>query len=146
MTEDAESALDYLINTRHIRPQTIVPYGVGLGASLAATLAARHPELPAVILESAVPDVLTQARADSRAGLVPLSLLFHEQFLIAPTLSTLTTPKLLLTTGPSPITPHATPETLYRNAHAPSRTTHLISPQDPQFPTVIQRFLDEYLH
>ena len=58
MLEDSNAALDYLINTRHIAATEIVPYGVGLGAVLAAKLAGTHPELPAVIIDSPDPGCL----------------------------------------------------------------------------------------
>ena len=53
MTQDTAAALDYLTSTRHIPARNIIPYGVGLGASLAANLspvapgaARRHPRQP----------------------------------------------------------------------------------------------------
>jgi pimeloyl-ACP methyl ester carboxylesterase len=148
MTEDAVAALDYLTGTRHIPIQTIIPYGAGLGASLAVQLAAAHPGLPAVIVESPDPDVLKFAHGDSRGSLVPLSLLFQERFEIGPTLSTLKTPKLLLTSGPSPVAVHPSPaslDTLFRNAAPPSRIVHLDNPANTSAWTeALTRFLEEY--
>jgi pimeloyl-ACP methyl ester carboxylesterase len=161
MQEDAAAALDYLTNTRHIPPRSIVPYGVGLGASLAANLCAQHPELPALILESPIPDAFQVAHADPRARLVPLGLFFHERFEIAHTLATLKTPKLLLTAGPSHVGQRSIPsgnlsaddqavvellkdqkiapaktdaiDALFKSAATPSFTAHLIpwNPADP---------------
>jgi pimeloyl-ACP methyl ester carboxylesterase len=155
MAEDASSALDFLLNTRHIPVATIIPYGVGLGASLATSLCARHPALPALILESPVPNAYEVAAADPRAHLVPLHLFFHERFEIASTLSTLKTPKLLLTSGPSQVTnpPAARAlavDQLFSNAASPSFTAHL-SPWLPNssapaaFREALLRFLNEYL-
>ena len=158
MTQDAATALDFLTNTRHIAPQTIVPYGVGLGASLATNLCLQHPELPALIVESPVPDPYQLARADPRTHFVPLNLLLHERFEIASTLTSLRTPKLLLTTGPShtsnPPDLHAQ-DSLYRSASTPSYTVHL-APWNSLLPDVspaltgayresILRFLNAYL-
>ena len=84
MQQDAQTALDYLTQTRHIPAKTIIPYGAGLGAALAAQLAAQHPELPALILESPIPDPYALAAHDPRASFVPLRLLFHERFDINP--------------------------------------------------------------
>ena len=49
--EDAEAGWRYLTDTRHLSPSTIVLDGTGLGASIAAETARRHPQAPALILE-----------------------------------------------------------------------------------------------
>ena len=63
MEEDAAAALGYLTATRHIAERNIVPYGSGLGGSLAAGLAVAHPELPAVVLDNPDPDPAAAAVA-----------------------------------------------------------------------------------
>ena len=45
MSEDTTAALEYLTQTRHISPLKIIPYGTGLAASLAASLANSHTSL-----------------------------------------------------------------------------------------------------
>lgn len=154
MAEDAESAFDYLVNTRHLAPSTIVPYGVGLGASLAAGLCQRHPAIPALALESPVPDAAGLAGADSRVGLVPLHLFFHERFEIAGTLSSLKTPKLLLGHGPSHTAVELSDAGLAqfsRSVASPVFTVHLGAwrPGNDQeaeaYRTTLLRFLDEYV-
>ena len=158
MQQDAQTALDYLTQTRHIPAKTIIPYGAGLGAALATQLAAQHPELPALILESPIPDPYQLAAHDPRASFVPLHLLFHEHFDLAPTLTILKTPKLLLTTGPSHITPKPSDSDLtklFHSAQTPSFAAHL-TPWNPAHPDsapgptaayrqTILRFLNEYL-
>jgi pimeloyl-ACP methyl ester carboxylesterase len=149
MTEDAESALDYLVNTRHLALKSIVPYGAGIGAALAAELAARHSELPALILESPQPDILSVVRRDGRARYVPLGVLFHERFDLAPIVSSIPTPKLILTAGPSPVQPVPDAQSVNRLAHSaanPSMIVHLNRPiQDATYTQALERFLDEYL-
>ena len=150
MAEDAEAALDYLVSTRHINPRTIVPYGVGLGGSLAVALAAKHPELPGVMVEGAVPDVLAIAKADQRSQVVPLGWLFHERFPISGPLASLKTPKLLLTDGPSKITAKQSGpmEVAYREAAAPSRIVHLPAwtpGSQTSYREALRRFLDEFV-
>jgi pimeloyl-ACP methyl ester carboxylesterase len=148
MTEDAEAALDYLEETRHLAAGTIVADGAGLGAALAAQMAERHPDLPAVILESPQPDVFAMARQDPRGGLVPLSLLFHERFDLSG-LSKLRTPKLILSAGPSPVAPLPSQpaiDSLARAAAAPSLTVHLTRPvSSGAYAEALNRFFDEYL-
>jgi alpha-beta hydrolase superfamily lysophospholipase len=150
MTEDAEAALDYLVNTRHLGIETIVPYGVGTGAALAVHLAEQHQAMPGMVIESPQPDVLAMVRKDPRAGLVPMSMLFHERFEMGPGLRRLATPKLVLTAGPSPVDP--VPDTtqvdaLAKMAGSPSLTVHLERPVRPSaYTEALNRFFDEYLH
>ena len=100
METDAATALTYLTSTRSIPPTSIVIYGTGLGASLAVHLCAQNPTLPALILQSPDGDLTDRVRQDPRAKLVPFTFLFNEPFPLAPPLSTLPTPKLILTTPP----------------------------------------------
>jgi uncharacterized protein len=78
--QDAEWALKYLSETRHIPPKTIVLYGQDLGANLALELAVVHPELAGVILESPDPSPLDVIFSDARARLVPARLLVHDRY------------------------------------------------------------------
>jgi uncharacterized protein len=87
--EDADAAWNYLIDIRHLDPRSIVLYGSGLGATIAAETALRHHESPALILENPPPPALTLIRADSRASLLPIRLLFRDRFEIGPKLHTL---------------------------------------------------------
>src|SRR5258708_10149097 len=80
MSKDAESAWTYLNTSRAIPAQQIIPYGTGVGASLATHLAVLHPAVPALILESPKGDLLDDVIQDNRASLVPVRLLFHEHF------------------------------------------------------------------
>ncbi len=105
MRADAESALHYLEADRQAAPAQIVVYGAQLGASLAVFLCQRHPELPAVILDSADGDTEERVLRDTRTRLVPMRLLFHERFPLADPLAALRTPKLLIsyTSGTPPV-------------------------------------------
>src|SRR5438270_4488268 len=102
MTQDTDSAWQYLTATRAIPPQDIVPYGTGSGTSLANRLAADHNDIRAIILDTPRADLLSVAINDPRARLLPARLLFHERFPLTEPLSTLHTPKLLLSRSTSP--------------------------------------------
>jgi len=78
--EDAEWALDYLTATRHIREETIVLDGQDLGANLALEVAAAHPELAGVIVESPAPAPMDAIFQDPRARLVPARLLVRDRY------------------------------------------------------------------
>ncbi len=138
MTEDAESAWRYLTSTRSIPPDHIVPYGAGVGASLAAGLAQNHPGIPALIIESPYTDLLDVVQSDPRTRLLPTRLLFHERFPLAEPLADLRKPKLLL--APANKTPSA-----FQTAAPPKITVELDTAPGDLFEQAITRFLDEYL-
>jgi pimeloyl-ACP methyl ester carboxylesterase len=58
----------------------MVLYGEGLGASLAAEAAARHPEAAALVMDSPAPTAMELLRADPRSRWMPLRLLAHDRF------------------------------------------------------------------
>lgn len=78
--QDAESALSYLEDTRHISAATIVPAGQGLGANLALEVAAAHPELAGVILDQPVREPMKVVFEDPRAHLVPAHWLVRDRW------------------------------------------------------------------
>jgi uncharacterized protein len=138
MTQDAESAWTYLNASRNIPAHQIIPYGIGVGASLATHLAANHSDIPALILESPKGDLLDAVRHDSHASLMPVRLLFHEDFPLAAPLTSLQTPKLLLTTS-------ASPGKAFETAADPKLTVEFPNPSDALYTQSITRFLDQYL-
>jgi uncharacterized protein len=147
MQQDVSFAWQYLTNSRHLTSTQIVLFGTGVGAALATQLAAQQPQAPALILNAPRPNLLDLVRNDARAKLLPVLLLFHDRFEIAPTLSTLPTPKLLIVSGHAGHSDQQT-ATLYRSAANPKLTLYLsASPTDK--PAVLEqaftRFFDQYL-
>jgi len=78
--EDAESALSYLTATRHVPADAILLDGRDLGANLALEVAAAHPDLAGVVLESPLDSPLNAIFSDPRARLVPAHLLVRDRF------------------------------------------------------------------
>jgi hypothetical protein len=78
--EDAEWALAYLTATRHIAAGSIILDGRELGANLALEVAAKHPELAGVVLESPLLCPVARIFNDPRASLVPAHLLVRDRF------------------------------------------------------------------
>ncbi|MDE1178405.1 MAG: alpha/beta hydrolase [Edaphobacter sp.] len=138
LVEDSETVWRYLTTSRGISPGSIIPYGSGVGASLATRLANDHHEIPAVILDRPHTDLLDFAKADPRSGLLPAGMLFHERFPMAETLSALPTPKLLI--GESGQTPK-----VFSQAATPKMTVELPQPSGPVFADAVRRFVDQYL-
>lgn len=137
MEEDSEAAWDYLTGIRKIAARSIVPYGVGVGAALAVHLAEIHPETPSVILDSPRGDFREEMRHDPRWRLLPVGLLFHEDFPLALPLSHLNQPKLLIRIGGE--NPPA-----FQTAASPKITVALPTNQGQLFEDAVRRFLDQY--
>jgi uncharacterized protein len=138
MIHDTDSAWQYLTTSRAIPARQIVPYGTNIGASLAAHLAATHSSIPALILDSPHGDLLDEARHDSRSSLIPVRLLFHERFPLGEPLTTLHTPKLLLSRSSSP-------DKSFQNAAGPKVSINLISIPETIYNQGLTTFLDQYL-
>ena len=137
MTQDAESAWTYLNTSRGIPAHQIIPYGIGVGASLVTHLAASHTDIPALILESPKSDLLETVRRDPHTSLMPVQLLFHEDFPLAAPLASLHTPKLLLSQNNAPPS--------FRAASDPKLTVEFDSPSDATYAQALTRFLDQYV-
>jgi pimeloyl-ACP methyl ester carboxylesterase len=142
MTQDAESAWRYLHAFRDVADQNIILYGVGVGASLATHLAVSHPGSLGVILESPQADLLETVRHDRRVRILPVGLLFHDDFPLAGTLSILHTSKLLLSVGAAP--------SVFQEAADPKITVEFqpdLGPfyTQPSFSQAVSRFLDQSL-
>jgi len=145
MNADSTAAFNYLVDTRHILPTQIIAFGDGMGATLAARLASAHQAMPAVILRNPPVNLLAVAAHDSRSRLLPTALLFHERFTIAPTLATLSTPKLLLASSDDPSL-----AALFHTAASPKHEVTLPATVTPaqaadEFSAAITRFLDDNL-
>jgi hypothetical protein len=141
MLHDADSAWQYLTGSRAIPGRQIIPYGVGVGASIAAHLAGIHHEIPALILDSPHTDLLEIAKRDPRSGLLPLGLLFNEDFPLVGPLKSLRTPKLLLSNATSP------DKSLdaYRTAAEPKAMIEFASPTETLYQQNVTKFLDQHL-
>jgi pimeloyl-ACP methyl ester carboxylesterase len=138
MTNDVDSAWRYLTTSRAIPAQQIIPYGPGVGAALATKLAADHNAIPAVILDAPRSDLLEIVQRDPRSRLIPVSLLFHERFPLAAPISTLKTPKLLISRTTSP-------DESFLHASDPKLTVELPSFSETVYTQSLTRFLDQYL-
>ena len=150
MSEDTSAALDYLVETRHIAAASILPQGVGLGATLAAHLAQAHPELPALILDDPDPTLATRTLRERGTTGVPVSLLLRDRFDLTPALPALTRPKLVLL-GRAPIPDAAflasipEPKVVVTLPPSGSPLPASLPNRDAAYTQAVRRFLDEYL-
>ncbi len=153
MSEDSEAALSYLTTTRHIPESSVVPYGTGLGASLAVGLARSHPGLPAVILDNPDPDPAGTAASAEHSRIVPIRLLVGTPFDIATPVANLATPKLFIAGGPSRAGAktaedhnQARLQSFFRTAASPRLSVTLpATNSETSYQAMLSRFLDQYL-
>ncbi|MGA9669731.1 MAG: alpha/beta fold hydrolase [Terracidiphilus sp.] len=143
--QDAEWALQYLTETRHIAADTIILDGKNLGANLALELAAAHPDSAGVVLESPLTSPMNAIFNDPRARLVPAHLLVRDRF-NADAAASLKIPLLWFE---STTTPRATsqPEkpAAFQNVPSPKMLVWLASVRDPNKETAdaLTRWLDD---
>jgi uncharacterized protein len=98
--QDAEWALQYLTATRHIDPHSILLVGSALGANLALEVAAAHPELAGVVLESPLDSPVNAIFNDARARLVPAHILAGDRYDMTTPAAALRIPSLWLLQSP----------------------------------------------
>ncbi len=136
MKEDADAAWTYLTDTRHIAAKSIVIYGAGVGASLAADLAAR--QAPAgVILDGPSEAAQKVIGADARSRILP-GWLITERFDPRETLRSLAVPKLFLDRSGT----KSRTEELYQPAAFPKEYFEL---KQGGYEPTLRRFFDEVL-
>lgn len=102
LREDADWAIQYLTATRHIAAPTIILDGRDLGANLALEVAAAHPELAGVVLESPLDTPMNAILNDPRAHMVPASLLVRDRYDTTHAASALRIPSLWFETALAP--------------------------------------------
>jgi uncharacterized protein len=138
MNQDADAALAYLTETRHLPMHSIVIYGIGLGAAVAASSVERHREVAGLILENISPDAATLFAADARTRILPVHLLTSDRFDPTETLKTLPTPKLFLDRSSGPQTHNA-----FGIAGTPKQFFQIALKDQAKYLDSVHRFLDE---
>ena len=93
-TQDADWAIGYLTGTRQIAPHNILLVGSGVGADLAAEVAAAHPDLGGVVLDAPIPNAADVIFNDPRARLVPAHLLLRDRWNLDAAASSVRVPSL----------------------------------------------------
>ena len=99
MVADAQQAVSYLTDTRHLAPGSIVLWGQGSGATIAAQTSSAEQltgHRLAVVLEEPNLPALTLIERDPRTRWLPVRLLLRDRLDPAAALSDLHAPKLFL--------------------------------------------------
>ena len=137
MREDVEAAWSYLIEERKIEGRYVIPYGTGVGASLALGLVTAHPGMPAMVLDAPRFDVLARVKADPRVRFLPVTSLLHDRFAMEPALAESKIPK--------PLFANASVEAgESERAGEPKMTVEMSRFDQGLFDQALRRFLDAY--
>lgn len=137
MREDAEAAWRYVVQERGMSGNDVIPFGAGVGASLAMGLVRAHAEILAVILDAPRFDVLQRVKADPRVRFLPVDRLLHDRFALEPMLAESRTPKLIFS--------HAAAESkAIAQAGEPKITVEMTQIDEGLFAKALRRFLDAY--
>ena len=144
LRQDAEWALTWLTVTRSTPPKSIVIIGSGLGANLAAELAADHSEVAGVILDQPLENATAVIFNDPRSKLVPAHWMVKDRYDLTASATSLRIPSLWLFAQPGP-QQTANPPSTYQAVPALKASAWLHAPAitDPHFDETLQRWLDD---
>ncbi len=144
LRQDAEWGLTWLTLTHGVPAKSIVLWGTGLGATIAAELAADHPELSGVVLDAPQQNAVSTILNDSRSRLVPAHWLVKDRYDLIEAVQKMHVPTLWLLSQP-PTGQPGTPPDAYQSAQVQKTMAWLTVPstQDPHFSESLQRWLDD---
>jgi hypothetical protein len=77
---DAQIALDYLLQQRHLTPAEIIVFGHSLGGAIAIELAMKNPNLAALIIQGSFTSLREMVDHDGYYGWLPIDLLMRQSF------------------------------------------------------------------
>jgi hypothetical protein len=78
--QDADAALYYLASVRHIGPSHLIVVGRGLGGTVAAILAMKHPQISSLVMIDPQPPVLGLLKTPRWTHILPVRLLARDRF------------------------------------------------------------------
>ena len=117
--QDADAALYYLASIRHIGPSHLIVVGRGLGATVAANLAMKHPQIKSLVMIDPQPPTLALLQTPRWTHILPIGLLARDRFNPARALSSRSLDKLFLL-SPNTAAPGYVPKAAPPAASVPS--------------------------
>ncbi len=119
--QDADTAWNYLVQQRGIKPEQIVIYGHSLGGAIAIELAIRHPDAAGLIVESSFTSVPEMAARSPLFRIFPLKLVVHQRFASIAKVPAIAMPVLFIHGTADRAIPYTMSEQLFAAAPEPKR-------------------------
>jgi pimeloyl-ACP methyl ester carboxylesterase len=136
--QDADAALYYLASVRHIGPSHVIVVGRGLGGTIAANLAIRHPEIKGLVMIDPQPPTLGLIDAPVWTHILPVRLLARDHFNPSIALSSISVDKLFL------LPSNATPPSFVSKASPPAMTLQGTELGSADTAAALQRFMTQH--
>jgi uncharacterized protein len=95
--EDAQTAWNYLTQTRKIPADRIIIYGHSAGGAIATDLASKHPEAAALVVQSSFTSMRDMTKRFGLYWLFPMELLLRQRFESEEKMKGVTMPVLIIT-------------------------------------------------
>jgi hypothetical protein len=133
--QDADAALYYLASVRHIGPSHLIVVGRGLGGTVAANLAMKHPQIHSLVMIDPQPPVLGLLKTPRWTHILPVRLLARDRFNPERALSSRSLDKLFL------LPANATPPGYATKAAPPVAIGHGIVLGDAETAAALQSFV-----
>lgn len=119
--QDAQAAMNYLVQQRHIDPEDLLIYGHSLGGAIAIELASHHPEVAGLIVESSFTSMRDMVDHAKNLNLFPIDWILTQQFASIDKVSSLSMPVLFIHGLADDKVPPTMSEELYTATPDPKR-------------------------
>ncbi len=124
--QDAETAWQYLVQQRGIKPHNILLYGHSLGGAIAIDLAANHSEIAGLVIESSFTSMRQMVDYLGKYQIFPVDWLLTHKFDSMSKIRSLQMPLLFIHGTEDRIVPAHMSQTLYQKAVAPKQLWEVV--------------------
>ncbi len=124
--QDAETAWQYLIQQRGIKPNNILLYGHSLGGAIAIDLAAKHSEIAGLVIEGSFTSMRQMVNYIGKYQIFPVDWLLTHKFDSMSKIKSLQMPLLFIHGTEDRIVPAHMSQTLYQQAVAPKQLWEVV--------------------
>ncbi|MDY7012296.1 MAG: alpha/beta fold hydrolase [Cyanobacteriota bacterium] len=119
--EDAQVALDYLLERREIDPREIIVYGHSLGGAIAIELATHNPQVAGLVIEGSFTSLRNMVDRAGIYSLFPVNWLLSQRFDSLSKVASLPMPILYIHGTSDETVPHSMSQTLFAATQAPKQ-------------------------
>ncbi len=119
--QDAEAAWNYLVDQKGINPEKIFVFGHSLGGAIAINLAAKHPEIAGLIVESSFTSMRDMVDYQGKYWMFPINWLLQQRFASIEKVNQLKMPVLFTHGTADTVVPSEMSQALYAAATEPKQ-------------------------